>query len=321
MSPQSQAPQITADSLFEANRTALKWQWMAAPEGASRKLAQAAIDNADAGADLVGYLNFIHPLRVQVLGRREVSYFAALDARGREEQLARLVPLEPPALVVADGMQPPDELLALCERAVIPLFATAESGAHVIDVLRSFLSKSLAEHVTMHGVFLDILGMGVLITGDSGLGKSELGLELISRGHGLVADDAVDFAKVSQNTIEGRCPPLLRNLLELRGIGLLDIKMIFGETAVRRKMRLKLIVHLVRRTDMDNYDRLPMETLTQEVLGIAVRKVIIPVGAGRNLAVLTEAAVRNTVLQLRGIDTLKEFQQRQADAMNGRDFS
>lgn len=196
------------------------------------------------------------------------------------------------------------------------MFATEQSSAFVIDVLRAYLSKHFADRTTMHGVFMDILGMGVLITGESGLGKSELGLELISRGNGLVADDAVDLYRINQTTIEGRCPDLLQNLLEVRGIGLLDIRAIFGETAVRRKMRLKLIVHLVRRETFDrDYERMPSEPLTQDVLGIPVRKVVIQVVAGRNIAVLVEAAVRNTILQLRGIDTYQEFVARQREAM------
>jgi HPr kinase/phosphorylase len=169
----------------------------------------------------------------------------------------------------------------------------------------------------MHGVFMDILGMGVLITGESGLGKSELGLELISRGHGLVADDAVDLYRINQTSIEGRCPELLQNLLEVRGIGLLDIKAIFGETAVRRKMRLSLIVHLVRKETMErDYERMPHEPLYQDVLGVPVRKAVIQVVAGRNIAVLVEAAVRNTILQLRGIDTYQEFVLRHRAAMS-----
>ena len=150
----------------------------------------------------------------------------------------------------------------------------------------------------------------------SGLGKSELGLELISRGNGLVADDAVDLHRINQTTIEGRCPDLLQNLLEVRGIGLLDIRAIFGETAVRRKMRLKLVVHLVRRETLEReYERIPYEPLTQDVLGVPVRKVVIQVVAGRNIAVLVEAAVRNTILQLRGIDTYQEFVERHHRAM------
>jgi HPr kinase/phosphorylase len=220
-------------------------------------------------------------------------------------------------LVLADGQTAPDALLSMCERAQIPMFGTPESSAFVIDVLRAYLSKHFADRALMHGVFMDILGLGVLITGESGLGKSELGLELISRGNGLVADDAVDFFRINQTTVEGRCPELLQNLLEVRGIGLLDIRGIFGETAVRRRMRLKLIVHLVRRETLErDYDRLPHEPLTQDVLDVPIRKVVIQVVAGRNIAVLVEAAVRNTILQLRGIDTYKEFTERQRRLMN-----
>jgi HPr kinase/phosphorylase len=157
---------------------------------------------------------------------------------------------------------------------------------------------------------MDILGLGVLIMGESGLGKSELGLELISRGHGLVADDAVDFARLGPDYIEGRCPVILRDLLEVRGLGLLDIRTIFGETAVRRKLKLRLIVQLVRRNDGE-FERLPIDAQFVNVLGTQIRTVKIQVAAGRNLAVLVEAAVRNTILQLRGIDTLKEFIERQ----------
>jgi len=227
------------------------------------------------------------------------------------------VTLEPPALILADGQIPPPGLLTTCERAQIPMFATEGSSAFVIDLLRAYLSKHFADRSTMHGVFMDILGLGVLITGESGLGKSELGLELISRGNGLVADDAVDLFRINQDTIEGRCPELLMNLLEVRGIGLLDIRCIFGETAVRRRMRLKLIVHLVRRETLErDYERIPYEPLTQDVLGVPVRKVVIQVVAGRNIAVLVEAAVRNTILQLRGIDTYQEFVERHRKAMD-----
>lgn len=271
---------------------------------------------ARSGADLVGYLNYIHPYRLQVLGEREIRYLNNSPSVDTERRIGRIVTLEPPALVVADGQTPPPPLLKMCEEAQIPLFSTTESSAFVIDLLRAYLSKHFADRTTLHGVFLDILGMGVVITGESGLGKSELGLELISRGHGLVADDAVDLYRINQATIEGRCPELLQNLLEVRGIGLLDIQAIFGETAVRRKMRLKLIVHLVRKETLErDYERLPHEPLTQDVLGIPVRKVVIQVVAGRNIAVLVEAAVRNTILQLRGIDTYDKFVHRHRQAM------
>ena len=242
---------VSADVLFEDHRSALKWQWVAGLGASERRFDEVAVRAARSGADLVGYLNYIHPYRVQILGEREVAYLNNGSAEDCVRRISRIITLEPPVLVVADGQTAPDTLVSLCERAQLPIFSTPESAAFVIDVLRAYLSKHFADRTTMHGVFMDILGMGVMITGESGLGKSELGLELISRGHGLVADDAVDLFRINQTTIEGRCPELLQNLLEVRGIGLLDIKAIFGETAVRRKMRIKLIVHLVRRETLE----------------------------------------------------------------------
>ena len=307
---------ISADVLFEDHRESLRWQWVAGLGASERRFDELAIRAARSGADLVGYLNYIHPYRVQVIGEREVAYLANATPEDCARRVSRIVTLEPPVLIVADNQTAPDSLVSMCERAQIPMFATHESAAFVIDVLRAYLSKHFAERQSMHGVFMDILGLGVMITGESGLGKSELGLELISRGHGLVADDAVDLYRINQTTVEGRCPELLQNLLEVRGIGLLDIKAIFGETAVRRRMRLKLIVHLVRKETMErDYDRMPHEPLYQDVLGIPVRKAVIQVVAGRNIAVLVEAAVRNTILQLRGVDTYQEFVQRQRRAM------
>ena len=210
------------------------------------------------------------------------------------------------------GLPASNELLERASIGGLPVLGTPLPAARVIEFLRVYLSKAIAKTCTMHGVLMDVLGMGVLISGESGLGKSELALELISRGHGLVADDVVEFARIAPHAIEGRCPALLRDLLEVRGLGLLDIRTSFGEAAVRRKMTLKLSVHLIRRSTMENeYQRLPLEALTQDVLGLAVRKVVIPVAAGRNMAVLTEAAVRSTVLSLRGIDTTREFVERQ----------
>ena len=307
---------ISADVLFEDHRESLRWQWVAGLGASERRFDDIAVREARSGADLVGYLNYIHPYRVQVIGEREVAYLANSTPDDCARRVARIVMLEPPVLIVADGQTAPPELVSMCERAHIPLFATQESAGFAIDVVRAYLSKHFAERQSMHGVFMDIFGLGVMITGESGLGKSELGLELISRGHGLVADDAVDLYRINQTTIEGRCPDLLQNLLEVRGIGLLDIKAIFGETAVRRRMRLKLIVHLVRKETLErDYERMPHQPLHQDVLGIPVRKAVIQVVAGRNMAVLVEAAVRNTILQLRGVDTYQEFVQRQRAAM------
>jgi len=283
---------VSAVELFKDFKEKLDWQWVAGLNASDRRFDEVMVRQARSGADLVGYLNYIHPYRLQLLGEREISYLTNATQEDCERRVGRIVTLKPPMLVLADGQKPPERLITLCDNAQIPLFLTKEPSAYVIDVLRAYLSKHFADRTTMHGVFMDILGLGVMITGESGLGKSELGLELISRGNGLVADDAVDLFRINQNTIEGRCPELLQNL------------------------RLKLIVHLVRRETLErDYERLPHEPLTQNVLGIDVRKVVIQVVAGRNIAVLVEAAVRNTILQLRGINTYEDFISRHRDAM------
>jgi len=226
-----------------------------------------------------------------------------------------LLAAQPPAVIVADGLVPPPLVVEACTQSGTPLILSPKPCSAVIDLLRIYLSARLADTVNMHGVFMDVLGMGVLITGDSGVGKSELALELISRGHGLVADDVVEMARIAPATIDGRCPGMLRDFLEVRGLGLLNIRTIFGETASRRKMRLKLIVHLQKTVAAGDAPRLPLDAQTQEVLGVPIRKVVIPVAAGRNLAVLLEAAVRNTILQLRGIDSMQDFMDRQQRMM------
>ncbi len=304
----------TVQSLIDENLQALGFALIAGAKGTHRPLA----DDVSAAADLVGHLNLIHPSRVQVLGHEELNYYMLLSTERRRRFAQELLTGNPPAIIIAEGLEIPADMREQCDEAQVPMLSSPKTSAYLIDFLRVYLTKKLAPSCTMHGVFMDVLGMGVLISGESGLGKSELGLELISRGHGLVADDVVEFSRIAPERIEGRCPPLLSNLLEVRGLGLLDIKAIFGETAVRRKMKLKLIVHLVRRSTMEQqYERLPLESQTQQVLELSIKKVIIPVAAGRNLAVLLEAAVRNTILQLRGTDTMAEFMQRQQQAMDG----
>jgi HPr kinase/phosphorylase len=306
----------TLASLFEDNREQLQLVWTAGRKAGNRRFRDTGLMDVRA-ADLVGHLNLIHPTRIHVLGVPEVAYVERMESTRRLHYATELVAGLPLGLIVAEGRSVPAELLRVADEAGIPVFTSPLASAQVIDLLRIYLTRVLAPHCTMHGVFMDVLGMGVLISGESGLGKSELGLELISRGHGLVADDVVDFARIAPDAIDGRCPPLLSNLLEVRGLGLLDIKAIFGETAVRRKMKLRLIVELRRRSATETMERLPLAGTTEEVLGLAIPKVVIPVAAGRNLAVLLEAAVRNTILRLRGIDTMADFQVRQRHAMEG----
>ncbi len=303
---------VTVRALFDQNREDLRLSWLAGEAGSGRTATPSSIEPAD----LVGYLNLIHPNRIHVYGNAERAYTQQLEPARHRALVAELIAGRPPAIIVAENLEAPPELLAGAREAELPLIACPLPAARVIESLRTYLSKAVAPSCSKHGVLMDVLGMGVLISGESGLGKSELALELVSRGHGLVADDVVELSRIAPHAIEGRCPPLLRDLLEVRGLGLLDIRTIFGETAVRRKITLKLIVHLVRRTSMDDeHQRLPLEALTEDVLGLQIPKVVVPVAAGRNLAVLTEAAVRSTILQLRGFDTTGDFVARQRRSM------
>jgi len=302
---------LTVQDLVNDNVDDIPFKWVAGQSAADRRIP----DNGMAAADLIGHLNLIHPSRIQVFGREEMAYYTRFDTRRRVHHLEELLAGGVPAILIADGLNATEDLIHECERNHVPLLITTVHAADLIDLLRIYLSRRLAPVTTVHGVFMDVLGLGVLITGESGLGKSELALELISRGHGLVADDAVELSRTSPHVIDGHCPVLLQNMLEVRGLGLLNIRTIFGETSVRRKMKLKLIVHLVRATAQDKFERLPLQDMTQDMLGCPIRKVMLQVAAGRNLAVLVEAAVRNTILKLRGIDTLAEFMQRQAAAI------
>jgi HPr kinase/phosphorylase len=301
--------QVNVTQLHEDNRDALALAWVAGRDGSTVVRREAA-----ASAALVGHLNLTHPNSIQVIGAYEAGGLAGLAER--------LFAAPPAAVIVADGVAPPQSLVDGATRSRTPLFTTPLPAARIIEKLSHYLAKALAESTERHGVLMDVLGLGVLITGDSGVGKSELGLELISRGHGLVADDVVEISRIAANTLEGRCPPVLKDFLEVRGLGLLDVRTIFGETAVRPKMKLKLVAHLEKPAparNRDSTERLPLAEQSEEILGVTVRKVVIPVAAGRNLAVLLEAAVRNYILQLRGIHSGAEFVARQKRAMDAGD--
>lgn len=305
--------QTSIARLYDDNAARLGLSWVTGRGGEELPVRR---DNADTAA-LVGHLNLIHPNRIQVLGPRELAYIDGYSGDASEQVIANLFAAEPAAIVLADNLTGPGALLSLAEERNVPVLATASPADAVIDTLRRYLAKILADSTSRHGVFMDVLGLGVLITGESGVGKSELALELISRGHGLVADDVVEISRIAAKTLEGRCPPLLKDFLEVRGLGVLNIRIIFGETAVRPKMNLKLIVHLEKPGQAGGApaERLPLHELTENILGLPIREVVIPVAAGRNLAVLVEAAVRNYILQLRGYDSTQEFIARQTGAL------
>lgn len=307
--------QVSIARLFEDNREKLRLEWVAGREGGDKGLNSELTKDSSKG--LIGHLNFIHPNLIQVLGASEVQYLDGLDGAASSAALDRVATKDLACFIVAGVDRAPQSLMEIAQRTLTPLFVSPVPSVELMWMLRPYLARALAESTTVHGVLLDVLGMGVLITGDSGVGKSELALELVSRGSGLIADDVVELYRVGPETIEGRCPDLLKDFLEVRGLGVLNIRTIFGEAALRPRKNLKLIVHLERPTGFDHVpmERLPLKPGEEMLMGVGTRKVTIPVAAGRNLAVLTEAAVRNYVLQLRGIDSTQEFVARQAQQL------
>lgn len=307
--------QVNIQQLFEDKQEQLALSWVAGANGAAKILDSDLVSASNKG--LIGHFNLIHPNWVQVLSEIEVDHLQGLSSAAFTEALTQLEHGGTLCLIVAGTDKIPQELIIYANRTHTPLFRSPLPSVHLMWLVRHYIVKALAESTTRHGVFLDVLGVGVLVTGDSGIGKSELGLELITRGNGLVADDITELYRISPETLEGRCPELLRDFLEVRGLGVLNIRTMFGETAVRRKKSLKLIVHLQRplRGDLSHLERLPLAASHQEILGVKISTVSIPVMAGRNLAVLVEAAARNFVLQQRGIDSMQEFISRHEQQM------
>jgi HPr kinase/phosphorylase len=307
-------PRLSVQQLFERRHERLGLSWAAGRAGGPREFTGDMLRKP--GVGLIGHLNLIHPLLAQVLGPREVDYLEHLEGPVRIQTATHIVGGDTVCVIVGDGVAAPEVLKHAAEEAGTPLLTSSEPSQHVINVLRPFMQQELGEITTLHGVFLDVLEIGVLITGDSSIGKSELALELISRGHGLVADDVVELQQIGPETIQGRCPPLLRDFLEVRGLGVLNIRSIFGETAVRPRKALRLMVHLeIPVAGYEGKDRLATRSGMQDILGVEIPTVTLAVLPGRNLAVLVEAAVRNHILITRGIDSTREFIARQEAAM------
>ena len=307
-------PSVSVRRLYQDNQQKLQMAWVAGNSGSDNRISVAADRPVLA---LVGHLNFIHHNQVQVLGVAEVAYLNKLE-QSAQTGLDGLFDFEMALVIVANDLPVPASLRDYCHTRNVPLLTSKLESPYLMDVLRIYLQKMLAVSTVKHGVFLDVFEIGVLLTGKSGLGKSELALELISRGHSLVADDAIELYRTAPENLEGRCPPVLRDFLEVRGLGVLNIRHMFGETAIRPKKTLRLIINLVLADDdyMKTLDRLSIRTETETILNVPVRSVTLPVAAGRNLAVLVEAAVRNYILQRHGKDSTKEFLERHQSMMN-----
>lgn len=307
-------PSVSVRRLYQDNQHKLQMAWAAGSTGSDNRI---SVEPGKVAQALVGHLNFIHHNQVQVLGVAEVAYLERLEKEGNSDSLNTLFDFPMALVIVANDLPVPNMLRDYCHNHHVPLLTSKLESPHLMDVLRVYLQRVLAVSTMKHGVFLDVYEIGVLLTGASGLGKSELALDLISRGHSLVADDAVELLRTGPEVLEGRCPPMLRDFLEVRGLGVLNIRHMFGETAIRPKKQLKLIINLVAADDdyMKQLDRLSIRAETEAILNVNIRSVTLPVAAGRNLAVLVEAAVRNYILYMRGKDSTKEFLDRHQSMM------
>ncbi len=305
---------IAANDLFEQMQERLDLRWVAGQRGQSRVLE--AVETVARRPSLAGYLNIIYPNKVQILGTEELAWLDALDSRQRWEIIERLMQFRPLALLITKGQGCPEDLRLAAEESDTPLWVSPKRGHELLNHLQYHLARKLAPRVTLHGVFMEIYSIGVLITGESGSGKSELALELLSRGHRLVADDAPEFTQIAPDVLDGTCPELLQDLLELRGLGVLNIREMFGDTAVKRNKYLRLIVHLARPhldpqpSVSDGMERLTGDLGLRRVLDLDVPLITLPVMPGRNLAVLTEAATRTHILRAKGVDPAAAFMAR-----------
>ena len=307
---------VRVRDLYDGLHERLKLVWLAGKAGADKPL---LAETTDASSGIVaGPLNYIHPNRVQVIGPAEENYLESLRHPNRQQALHQLFAEQPALIVLVDGVAGPPELTEMADAAAIALMRSPLPDNQVLDNLQYYASLFLSEKTTLHGVFLEVLGMGVLLTGDPAVGKSELALDLITRGSRLVADDAPEFTRIAPDIISGTCPPLLREFLEVRGLGILNIRAMFGDSAIKPNKYLRLIVHLERQDQLllAELDRLTGSNSSRWLLGVEIPQITLPVAPGRSLAILVEAAVRNHQLQRQGYSASEDFLQRQQEQVD-----
>lgn len=301
---------ITARKLFADLQERLGLRWVSGVEGDSgHSLSTESLTGRTA---MAGFLNLIHPNRIQVLGREEVTFLACLDDDEQSTTIKRILNNQPLAIVVGDALEPPPLIVSEAAEEPVALIRSDLPAHELVSYFQHYISKSLAPRQTLHGVFMEVFTIGVLVTGDPGSGKSELALELLNRGHRLIADDAPEFTLISPEIIDGTCPEALQDCLEVRGLGVLNVRHMFGDAAVKLNKFLRLIIHLEipEGSSPEEQDRLRGNTNTMEVLGLDIPRITLPVMAGRNLSVIAEAAVRDFMLKMKGIDAASEFIQR-----------
>jgi HPr kinase/phosphorylase len=306
---------ISARELFDQQRERLGLRWLAGQRGENRVLE--SVETVARRPSLAGYLNRIYPNKVQILGSEELAWLDELDSRQRWETIEKIMQFRPLALVISKDQPCPEDLRLAAEESGTPLWTSPKRGHELLNHLQYHLARTLAPRVTLHGVFMEIYSIGVLITGESGSGKSELALELITRGHRLVADDAPEFTQIAPDVLDGTSPEMLQDMLEVRGLGVLDIRQMFGDTAVKKNKYLRLIVHLTQPhlerappAQAGGLERITGDIGARRVLDLDVPMITLPVMPGRNLAVLTEAAARGHILRAKGVDPAAAFMAR-----------
>jgi HPr kinase/phosphorylase len=310
---------VTAKSLYDALRDRLELEWVSGHD--SEELA-IYVEDLTLRPATVGYLNLVHPNKVQVLGVEEIQYLDTLSDQELESDLERMFASKPIAVVFGDGLSVPESIFKRGQSSPTALIRSQHRSHELVTFLQYHVSRALARKTTLHGVYMELFTMGVLITGGPGSGKSELALELLTRGHRLVADDAPDFTKISPELVDGTCPAVLQDCLEVRGLGVLNVRHMFGDSAIKLNKFLRLIIHLEvpkkRKLD-DDQDRLHSNSDMQNVLDIPIARITIPVMAGRNLAVMAEAAVRDFMLKAKGYNAASEFIERHSRMMQRQD--
>lgn len=309
---------LTVRDFIQSHGEKLGLLWQAGQEGESKLLQNESLKNR---VPIAGYLNLVKPNQVQVLGPEELAYLTQLKKNSHNDAMSRLFKCEPAMIIFSDITDSNDIARHFIENAnqsKIPLLSSHLPSHELTELLQYDLIRLLSENKIMHGVFMEVMGIGVLLTGPSGIGKSELALELISRGHRLIADDAPEFRRSAPDRIRGRSPALLKDFLEVRGLGILNIREMFGDASIVETKRLRLIVHIDNITDESLWeiDRIGGSQRKKTILDVDIPEVQIPVAPGRNVAVIIEAAVRNHVLYLNGYNAANDFISRQQKIMN-----
>jgi len=277
-------------------------------------------DVARPGLQLAGYFDHFEPMRLQVLGNAEVSYVNKLTPQERLRVYDKMFAYKFPALLYARNFQPDEQCLAMAKKHNVSILRSREATSTVVSGIISYLRAALAPRISRHGVLVEVYGQGLLLMGDSGIGKSEAAVELLKRGHRLIADDAVEIRKISETSLIGTAPELVRNYVELRGIGIINVAQLFGMGAVRESNEINLVVNIVPWNNQQVYDRLGLEEQYMELLGVKVPMNTIPITPGRNLAVILEVAAMNNRQRKMGYNAALEFTQqidRHFDANKG----